>query len=515
MKRSILILTVMLVAGLLQAQDSLVVDAEFPDSEFHVAINPTDSNNIIIATMHGGTTGDMKVYYTFDQGGSWQISPFTGVHPGYQGAGDPVLDFDVSGNAYLVNLTISVGFSTVISKSSDGGATWQLETAIIQLSTDKPWFAVDRSDSSPYKGNMYLPFVNALLNEPFLLSFDSSLTQTSLVSAGPNEHQPGIAIRKDGEVFMSMVDWRSPNKIFMAQYTNGGTTLVHKTLLTSFPNYRLNAPDVSNRYQPTVYTAIDNSGGPYDGRLYVAYTASESIDPSIFDVFVMYSDDGGLTWSTPKTVHSNGNDGKQQFYSSLYVNNQGVLVIDWYDRRNYPSGSSNTDFYLGVSTDGGVSFSETQLNSASMDWQFANEAGDGFGIGEYHQLVATDGHVFAFWADGRTNDEDLNIYMAKVSLDNLSTGVQELGPLSQQISISSPYPVPASEEVFMDISLEKSYRLSTYVMDVNGRTQWSSNWMEYAPGAYQLKVPLSQVPGTYLIQVKSDRGYFKTFKVIK
>jgi hypothetical protein len=161
MKNYFLLLISVFFAISLHAQDSLVIDAALPDSEFHVAINPTDSNNIIIATMHGGSTGDMKVYYTLDQGASWQTSPFTGVHPGYQGAGDPVLDFDASGNAYLVNLTISVGFSTVISKSLDGGATWQLETAITQLSTDKPWFAIDRSDSSPYKGNIYLPFVNA------------------------------------------------------------------------------------------------------------------------------------------------------------------------------------------------------------------------------------------------------------------------------------------------------------------------------------------------------------------
>ncbi len=515
MKQFFFILTSTFSIHFLQAQDTLVVDAALPDSEFHVAINPTDSNNIIVATMHGGTTGDLKVYYTLDHGFTWQTSAFTGVHPGFQGAGDPVLDFDPSGNAYLVNLTISAGFSTVISKSLDGGASWQLETAITQLSTDKPWFAIDRSNNSPYKGNIYLPFVNAFLGEVVLLSYDSSLNQTSQITAGPNEHQPGISIRKDGEVFLSMVDWGSPNQIFVAQYTNGGSTLVHKTFLTSFPNYRLNAPEVSNRYQPTVYTAIDNSGGPYDGRLYVAYTASEPVDPSIFDVYLMYSDDGGLTWSSPKIVHSNGSDGTQQFYSSLYVNNLGVLVMDWYDRRNYPSGSSNTDFYLGISTDGGNSFSEMQLNSASMDWQFTNEAGNGFGIGEYHQLVATDHTVFSFWADGRTNDEDLNIYMAKVSLNGLSTGIEELGPLSQDISISSPYPIPAGDEVFLDVALEKSYRLSTAVLDLSGQTLWVSQWKEYATGAYALQVPLPKPSGTYLIQVRSDKGFFKTLKVIK
>jgi hypothetical protein len=97
MKNNFLLLIFVFFAISLHAQDTLVVDAALPDSEFHVAINPMDSNNIIIATMHGGSTGDMKVYYTLDQGASWQTSPFTGVHPGYQGAGDPVLDFDAFG----------------------------------------------------------------------------------------------------------------------------------------------------------------------------------------------------------------------------------------------------------------------------------------------------------------------------------------------------------------------------------------------------------------------------------
>jgi Neuraminidase (sialidase) len=268
-----------------------------------------------------------------------------------------VLDFDVSGNAYLVNLSLFGGYSAVISKSTDGGATWQLETNIFLIPPDKPWLAIDRSDSSPYKGNVYLPFVN-VFEGPVLATFDSNLNETSQVQAGPlNEHQPGIAIRKDGEVFMSTVDWGgNPNIIYMAQYTNGGTTLVHKTALDTFPNYVNASTDFHTNFQPTVYTAIDNSGGPYDGRLYVAYTASKQPNPSIFDVFVMYSDDGGLNWSDPEPVHGTGTQGTQQFYSSLYVNNQGVLVIDWYDRRNYPPPASTPIFTWGSPTMGGIVF---------------------------------------------------------------------------------------------------------------------------------------------------------------
>jgi Neuraminidase (sialidase) len=162
MKNNFLLLIFVFFAISLHAQDTLVVDAAHClIRNFTWPLILRTTNNIIIATMHGGTTGDMKVYYTLDQGASWQTSPFTGVHPGYQGAGDPVLDFDASGNAYLVNLSLFGGIQyAVISKSTDGGATWQLETTIFLIPPDKPWLAVDRSTVLPTKATFYLPFVN-------------------------------------------------------------------------------------------------------------------------------------------------------------------------------------------------------------------------------------------------------------------------------------------------------------------------------------------------------------------
>jgi len=67
----------------------------------------------------------------------------------------------------------------------------------------------------------------------------------------------------------------------------------------------------------------------------------------------------------------------------------------------------------------------------------------------------------------------------------------------------------------MDMELKQSNRLLLSVMDVRGRQLWSGEWKEYTPGSYQLSFPLNQISGTYLIQVKSDQSYFKTFKVIK
>ncbi len=501
------------------AQEGVVIDAAEPEAEFHVAINPLDSNHIIVATMHGKGTvpggSDIRIYYTFDQGITWETSAFQGVYEGYDQAADPVLAFDAVGDVYLVNLSLAGGYRTVLSKSTDGGATWEMGTDVFLIPTDKPWLAIDRFENSPYKDNIYVPVVNYFAG-PTLLTFDPNFNQTGETLAGPlNEHLPGVAIRKDGQVFMSMVDTGNPNQVFVAQFTNGGQDIVHKTLVTTFPRYNFNSPTISNTFQHCVSIAIDNSGGPFDGRIYVTYTASEANNPSIFDVYISYSDDSGLSWSDPVSVITDAPAATQQFYSSLFVNDQGVLMLDWYDRRNYPTGDLNTDFFLGISYDGGQTFINIQLNSQSMDFQYTVASGDGFGLGEYHSMVATDHTALAFWADGRTNDEDLNIYMAKVHLGSTVTSVQELGPIYTGISISSPYPIPALEEIYLDLQIDKSAQMQVLLLDMQGRILNTTNWRDYAPGNYTERLTLPSSAGTYIVQVQSENGFFKSFKVTK
>ena len=88
----------------------IVEDGALPESELHVAINPYDSNNIVLAVMKGTFDSDtfsrISLYYTQDYGETWQKSDFNGKTPGTFGAGDPVLAFDRNGRVYLVSLTI-------------------------------------------------------------------------------------------------------------------------------------------------------------------------------------------------------------------------------------------------------------------------------------------------------------------------------------------------------------------------------------------------------------------------
>ena len=129
------------------SQDVIVEDANKPEAEFHAAINPLDNNNIVLATQHDfGGVNKVTIYYTTDFGTTWNTSNYNGFPAEYVAGGDPVLSFDAAGNVLLVNLALTSNdeINTILSKSTDGGATWSLVSTIATDPTDKPWLAVDR-----------------------------------------------------------------------------------------------------------------------------------------------------------------------------------------------------------------------------------------------------------------------------------------------------------------------------------------------------------------------------------
>ncbi len=518
MKKELIITLVFITFSLIvQSQDALLEDGNLPEAEIHAAINPTDSDNIVVAAQHGFADPNdfnLSIYYTTDFGDTWNISDFKGIYDNTNGAGDVVLAFDKDGNILMVNLIApNSGVDTILSKSTDGGATWSLVSTVATVNTDKPWLAVDRYSSSPNVDNVYIPLVE---NEVNLYVLDENYQTTASLEIEDGNHLPSIVVKKDGTVFTSTVNLDSDNVIYVQEYSNGGTNLIHSTQVVSFPDYTFNAPDISKRFQPTVYLAIDNSeSGNYAGRLYLTYTASETDNPDYFNVFLTYSDDNGATWSTPKVVHSDTQDEIQQFYSSIYVNESGVLLLDWYDRKNHTNTNKDTDFFIGVSYDGGETFTEAQLNSSPSDFDFVIPSSNDFGIGEYHQLVATNDTAVSFWSDGRTNDGDLNIYMAKTNLDG-TLSVDEYTMISDNISVSSLYPLPTENNAHSIIKLKEATNIKHQIFNALGQKVKESDWKQYQPGKHTLTFDFTSYgTGTYFVKIKTSKGYFKSMKLIK
>jgi hypothetical protein len=133
----------------------------------------------------------------------------------------------------------------------------------------------------------------------------------------------------------------NPTPIPVATWTN----VMLRFPIPPSPNMPINA---------AAHLAWDRSGGPHNGRVYLAYTDRPSLFDNDTNIFVCYSDDNGATWSAGTEV--NDNPAGNQFWPSIAVDQTtGNVAVVWYDPRDDVT-NTMTRLYGTVSVDGGGTF---------------------------------------------------------------------------------------------------------------------------------------------------------------
>jgi hypothetical protein len=118
--------------------------------------------------------------------------------------------------------------------------------------------------------------------------------------------------------------------------------------------------------------AVDKSGGPFDGSVYLVWedgrdkTIPEFLSAldgtyEFADVFMSTSADGGKTFSSSTQVNSDVQPatgrGFDHYQPTVAVDQTGKVGICWYDRRNDPQ-NFQFERFCSASVDGGASFAE-------------------------------------------------------------------------------------------------------------------------------------------------------------
>jgi len=222
--------------------------------------------------------------------------------------------------------------------------------------------------------------------------------------------------------------------------------------------------NVSINAAPSVAYDLTNN------RIYVAYTDEISKDSGNTEVFVRYSDDGGLTWSpTPLRVNDDTTT-NSQFMPRIAVDNapgpdQGEVAVTWYDTRNDPTNKSfqvysavmpyslnNPSFGTNVLVSNGSSQTATAANDIDM--------------GNYIGLDFNAGVLTPIWADNSTaiaanpgNGTTFDVATSQITLvpptlppvltvttsaGNVTESGATLNTITGNVTLSGPYLVPAT-----------------------------------------------------------------------
>lgn len=543
-------------AGRASATTREVVVSDDPEveSEVQAAINPTDSNNIIVSPIGAGS-GTLSllcpIYYTKDFGVTWQKSAFQTAPRGTNmliiGGGDPVVAFDADGTAYLAWISVYYkDFSTTTlhvgiyyATSTDGGATWSRPEhdticyAKIASSSptgeffDKEWFGIDRS-STPTRNTVYLAFVHETPDG------DSRISVSRLAPGGTGFTQTAVPVHDDrfdfvqfanadvdddGRLhvtFFGVLDVDTNFAVWHVSSTDAGRTFSEPVKISNVRHPRFNQEDeffsVAGIDDQRLYTcpelAVDKTAGPTRGNVYMTWTA-DGMDTRLdngLDIYFSRSTDHGESWSAPVVVNSDprGVD-RHQYYSSICVNPNGVVAVTWYDRRTDPENRA-THYYIAYSFDGGRTFTHgTPVSSQPTDFASVGEQNGGFGIGEYTQVLATGGYAIPVWTDGRSNTGDLNIYAAFVPVSAEASGVERVTDVKGGVALAEP--VIAGNDVTIAFHLSEASAMRLDLYDAVGRRVATVAEGRYAAGDHVAHLDATAIPaGRYFLHLRGTNG---------
>jgi hypothetical protein len=207
------------------------------------------------------------------------------------------------------------------------------------------------------------------------------------------------AIGLNGEMHVA---WANDEKIFFNTYTEG-SPILKEIVIAEQPGGWTQEIEGLNRTNGLPITVSDMSNSPHRGSIYVCWSDQRNGELNT-DIFISKSMDAGKTWGSPTKVN-NDDTQSQQFLPWITIDQTtGYLYTIFYDRRNYTD--TQTDVYLAVSKDGGVTFQNHRISESPfspISYVF---------FGDYINISAHNGVVRPIWT--RYENGKLSVWTAIV-----------------------------------------------------------------------------------------------------
>ena len=376
-----------------------------------IAIDPTNPDRIV-----AGAVLD-KVYLSLDGGSTWSADQLKSRHGVF---GDPCIVAGPQGDFYYLHLSDPKGAGwedeglldrIVCQRSSNGGTRWSRGASIGfngAKDQDKEWAAISPSGERlavcwtefDHYGSEAVHDSTRILcstsdrrarkwSDPVRVSsrlgncLDSDSTTEGAVPVWINEHTLAVSWAFDRHLWFDIshdagASWSEDDRQ-IAEIKGG---------------WDMEIPGIG-RANGMPVTAIDRSPR-YPGRIYVNWADQRNGEDDT-DIWLIWSDDQGMNWSSPTRVN-NDPAGKHQFFTWMAVDPvTGHVHIVFYDRRQYDD--VRTDVVVATSTNGGSFFA----NRTVSDSPFTPDGRTFFG--DYNNISAYGGRVRPIWTRNDQGDQ--------------------------------------------------------------------------------------------------------------
>ena len=434
-------------------------------NEPSIAVDPTNPDKMVIGWRQFDNVNSnfRQAGYGYSTNGGqnwtfpWVIDPLIF-------RSDPVLDYDVAGKFYYNSLTNNSGaYTTMVYKSTNGGATWDLGTDA--HGGDKQWMTIDRT-SGASKGNIYSYWTSYYSScQPgfFTRSVNAGASFEDCVEIDGNPYWGTMAVGNAGELYITGAG--SFDGLTVAKSTNaqtpGSTIIWDYSTYVDLDGYLLSqAPVNPAGLVGQVSIDVDRSNGPGHGNVYVlASVARLSVsDPA--DVMFAKSTDGGFIFGPPQRINTDVSTANYQWFGTMSVAPNGRIDVIWLDtREDFPGGLLSALYYC-YSEDQGTTWSINKKLSEQFDplVGYPQQAK----MGDYFDMISDDAGTHLAWANTLNGEQD--VYYTHIIPTIVGLNEQ---PVKYELSLSG-YPNPFRDQTTITYKIAEACAVKVVICNIYG-----------------------------------------------
>ncbi len=451
------------------------------------------------------------VYVSTNGGINWTGTDICSGIPVQNHGGDPGTIIDKNGIFILTHLG-NVQTGMFANFSTNNGTTWSSNVTIQQDDVDKGSPGTDDAPASPFYGRTYLAWTYFVLPIRIVLSYttNSGANWSSIINVnnglgGNRSYGPAICVNPTGTVF---VTWASSiatspfteDYIGVAKSTNGGVNWsINESAIDINGIRTTQLPPWTIRANSFPVIDIDKTGGSRNGWVYIATTSKDlapaGTDP---DIILYTSTNDGNSWNSGKRVNQDAiNNGRNQFFPSLRVDENGGVNIIYYDSRN---SVDSVDVYLSRSTDGGTTFTDYSVTTSRF--RPAPVSGTGGGnMGDNLGLTSGNGKLYPVWMGNYTGT--FKIWSANI--DYTTIGIQQISQeVPKEFRLEQNYPNPFNPVTNINFSIIKNGMVSVKIYNSQGKLVRILAEQDLKPGKYSVKWNAAEEPsGVYFYTLET------------
>ncbi len=321
---------------------------------------------------------------TTDGGATWKKNVSI---PNVSGefVGDPAVAIDGGGTLYAVcheYLDLNAGTGNIrLMTSKDRGTTWSA-VSTIQSAPDKPWVG-----GGVEQGTVFVSWLGTKAG--IKRSLDAGATWGTTQSLGNIIHGTAIVTSTTGLVHVPYNLDSDRNQLRYLRSSDGGDTWEKtRDLVADMGRFCF---ECSPRQHPIVGAAADPTGR----NVAITWTSTLSGGEGDDDVWVMFSKDGGDTWSKPLRANDNATKSRQ-FQSWVGVDQCNRVHVAWTDLRN-----GKNEVWYARSAD------PTQGFEANVQVTDGSGTANRDFIGDFKGLAILGSDVLVVWTDTRRDGGDI------------------------------------------------------------------------------------------------------------